>query len=137
MLYAIEQVNEYCFSLNETYVDTSTLVRSERKMFDEGAFREAWINAVVHNKWVDGIPPAVYWYDDRLEIVSYGSIPNDMTKDDFLYGKTHPVNEELKKIFLQCRIVEQTGHGVPKVVSKYGEEAYDFRNFNDNSHNSF
>lgn len=49
-----------------------------------------------------------------------------MTKDDFLSGKTHPVNEELMKIFLQCHIVEQTGHGVPKVVSKYGAEAYDF-----------
>ena len=93
LLYANEQVSEYCLSLNETYVDTSTLVRSERKMFDEGAFKEAWINAVVHNKWVEGIPPAVYWYDDRLEIVSYGTIPSGMTKDDFLSGKTHPVNE--------------------------------------------
>ena len=106
LLYAIEQVSEYCLSLNETYVDTSTMVRSERKMFDERAFREAWINAVVHNKWVEGIPPAIYWYDDRLEIVSYGTIPNGMTKDDFLSGKTHPVNEELMKIFLQCCIVE-------------------------------
>lgn len=30
------------------------------------------------------------------------------------------------KIFLQCHIVEQTGHGVPKVVNKYGAKAYDF-----------
>ena len=98
----------------------------EKKLFDEDTFREAWTNAVVHNKWVEGIPPAVYWYDDRLEIVSYGTIPNGMTKEDFLSGKTHPVNEELMKIFLQCHIVEQTGHGVPKVVRKYGAKAYDF-----------
>lgn len=81
---------------------------------------------MVHNKRVEGIPPAVYWYDDRLEIVSYGTIPNGMAKEDFLSGKTHPVNEELMKIFLQCHIVEQTGHGVPKVVRKYGAKAYDF-----------
>ena len=30
------------------------------------------------------------------------------------------------KIFLQCHIAEQTGHGVPKVVRKYGAQAYDF-----------
>ena len=53
----------------------------------------------IHNKLVEGISPAIYWYDDRLEVVSYGMIPNGMTKDDFLSGKTHPVNEELMKIF--------------------------------------
>ena len=122
----MDQVSEYCLALNETFVDTSKMVRQEKKLFDEDAFREAWTNAVVHNKWVEGIPPAVYWYDDRLEIISYGTIPSGMTKEDFLSGKTHPVNEELMKIFLQCHIVEQTGHGVPKVVRKYGAKAYDF-----------
>ncbi len=49
-----------------------------------------------------------------------------MIKEGSLAGTTHPVNEELMKIFLQCHIVEQTGHGVPKVVRKYGAKAYDF-----------
>lgn len=102
------------------------LLYQRKKLFDEDTFREAWTNAVVHNKWVEGIPPAVYWYDDRLEIVSYGTIPNGMTKEDFLSGKTHPVNEELMKIFLQCHIVEQTGHGVSTIVDKYGREAFTF-----------
>ena len=30
------------------------------------------------------------------------------------------------KISLQCHIVEQTGHGVPKIVKRYGASAYDF-----------
>lgn len=34
--------------------------------------------------------------------------------------------EELMKIFLRRHIVEQTGHGVFKVVRKYGVRAYDF-----------
>lgn len=29
-------------------------------------------------------------------------------------------------IFLQCDIVEQSGHGVPIIVSEYGENAYKF-----------
>ncbi len=98
LLYAMDQASEYCLALSKTYVDTSKMVRQEKKMFDEDAFREAWINAVVHNKWVNGIPPAIYWYDDRLEIISYGTIPKGMTKKDFLAGKTNPVNEELMKI---------------------------------------
>lgn len=30
------------------------------------------------------------------------------------------------KIFLQCGIVEHSGHGVPIVVREYGEKAYTF-----------
>lgn len=33
---------------------------------------------------------------------------------------------ELMKIFLQCGIVEHSGHGVPIVVREYGEKAYTF-----------
>ena len=49
-----------------------------------------------------------------------------MTKEEFLSGKTDPVNKDLMKIFLQCGIVEQSGHGVPIVVKQYGENAYEF-----------
>lgn len=49
-----------------------------------------------------------------------------MTKEEFLNGKSSPVNKELMQIFLQCHIVEQTGHGVPKIVKKYGPESYEF-----------
>lgn len=126
ILFGLDQVCDYCLALNETYVDTSTLVRKEKKLFDEDAFREAWINAVVHNKWVNGIPPAVYWYSDRLEIISYGKIPDGMSKKEFLEGKSNPVNKELMNLFLKCGIVEQSGHGVPKVVEKYGRNAFEF-----------
>lgn len=30
------------------------------------------------------------------------------------------------KIFLQCGIVEYSGHGVPIVIREYGEKAYTF-----------
>lgn len=61
-----------------------------------------------------------------MEIVSYGGIPKNLTKEEFLSGKTEPVNKELMKIFLQCGIVEHSGHGVPIVVKEYGEKAYSF-----------
>lgn len=53
-------------------------------------------------------------------------IPKNLTKEEFLSGKTEPVNKELMKIFLQCGIVVHSGHGVPIVVKEYGERAYSF-----------
>ena len=126
LLESLQKVINYCDALNETYIDLSVRPRKETRMFSSEAFKEAWINACVHNKWSEGTPPAVYWFDDRVEIVSYGGIPKSLTKEEFLSGKTDPVNEDLMKIFLQCGIVEQSGHGVPIVVREYGEAAYEF-----------
>ena len=126
LIESLEKVINYCDALNETFIDVSVRPRREQRLFGSEAFKEAWINACVHNKWSEELAPAVYWFEDRLEIVSYGGIPKNLTKEEFLSGKTEPVNKELMKIFLQCGIVEHSGHGVPIVVREYGEKAYSF-----------
>lgn len=126
LIESLEKVINYCDALNETFIDVSVRPRREERLFSNEAFKEAWINACVHNKWSEELAPSIYWYQDRLEIVSYGGIPKNLTKEEFLSGKTEPVNKELMKIFLQCGIVEHSGHGVPLVVKEYGEEAYTF-----------
>ena len=126
LIESLEKVINYCDALNETFIDVSVRPRKEQRLFNSEAFKEAWINACVHNKWSEELSPAVYWFDDRLEIVSYGCIPKNLTKEEFLSGKTEPVNKDLMKIFLQCGIVEHSGHGVPIVVREYGEKAYTF-----------
>ena len=126
LIHSLKQVLDYCEALNDIYVDLSVSPRREKKMFNFEAVKEAWVNACVHNRWVDGTPPAIYWFEDRMEIISYGGIPKGLTKEQFLKGKTKPVNKELMDIFLQCKVVEQSGHGVPTVVDVYGEDAYEF-----------
>ena len=44
-----------------------------------------------------------------------------------LYGASIPVNEKLSEIFLQLHISEKTGRGVPRIVEKYGVDAFEFR----------
>ena len=126
LLAAVDKVLDYCDTINDTYVDVGAGVRKEKKLFNMDAFKEAWINACVHNSWLEGTPPAVYLFDDRLEIVSIGGIPKTMTKEQFLSGESNPVNDELMRVFMACGLVEQSGHGVPLVVEEYGESAYHF-----------
>ena len=42
-------------------------------------------------------------------------------------GYSRPVNRGLFTIFMLCQIAEQSGHGIPTIVKKYGKEAFDFR----------
>ena len=126
ILQAYEDVKHYCEALNDTYIDDSTLPRRTKKMFDNEAFEEARVNALVHNDWIHGNPPSIYWYEDRMEIMSYGGLKEGLSKEDFFEGVSDPVNKELMDVFVQCDIVDRSGHGVPKVVKAYGREAFRF-----------
>lgn len=117
------------YSLNVLNIIQTNIVgknRVDTPYFDSESFREAWFNAVCHNFWVEKTPPAIYGFDDRVEIISYGLLKDGMTKDEFFAGISKPVNEEFAKIFMQLGYMEQSGKGVPTVVSKYGKEVYHF-----------
>ena len=125
MLVAVKQVLDYMEALNETVVDVGGSLRKERSLFDFSCFREAWLNACLHNRWSRQTPPAVYMFDDRIEIISVGGLPDGLTLEEFYEGKSKPVNLELQQIMVQLDYIEQTGHGVPLIVSRYGKEVFD------------
>ncbi len=124
---AMQSVESYIESLNETFIKLDgSLERKERKKFNIDAFREAWVNACIHNKWSEGVSPAVWFFEDRIEIFSNGSLPDNFSKEDFYRGISRPVNKELTDIYIKLHLIEQSGHGVPIVVKQYGEKAFEF-----------
>lgn len=126
MLIAMKQAYDFTSSFNETRVDlNSGLERKELKLFDEKCLDEAWLNACLHNRWSRNVPPAIYIFSNRIEVVSTGGLPLDYSKKEFFEGVSHPINMSLMKIMGQLDYIEQTGHGVPLIVSKYGEKAFE------------
>ena len=86
------------------------------------AVDEAIINAFVHSDW-NISEPLFCMFDGRLEILSYGGLAVDQDAEGFYSGASIPVNEVLASTFLQLRLSERSGRGVPKIVSQYGKEA--------------
>ena len=125
LLVAMKQVLDYAEAINETSVVMTGGQRVEKKLFDAACFREAWLNACLHNQWIKRTPPAVYFFEDRIEIISIGGLPEDYSLEDFYLGRSRPVNLELQQIMVQLDFIEQTGHGVPLIVSKYGRKVFD------------
>lgn len=128
ILYTLDEVLRYADVLNIIQADERNRIveRKEVALFENDAFREAMINAFVHNRWVDGNEPMISVFSDRIEILSRGTIPAGQTLEGFFAGESVPVNQKLSEIFLQLHISEKTGRGVPKVVEKYGKDAYEF-----------
>lgn len=129
ILLSLDRVLEYGEVINIIQADETNRVvsRNDVPLFDMDAFREALVNAFVHNKWIDGNAPMITIYSNRVEILSRGTIPDNQTIDDFYMGESIPVNEKLSEIFLQLHISERSGRGVPKIIESYGKNAFDFR----------
>lgn len=124
LLLSVNNVLEYMESINETKVKVGGIQRKEEKYFDFSSFKEAWLNACVHTKWAEEIPPVVYIYDDRIEIVSNGGLPSSLSKEDFYAGISKPINKKLLKIFSDLDYIDQTGHGIPLIIKNYGKNAF-------------
>ena len=122
---SMDQVLSYMEAINDTKVVLGSHQREETKLFDFAALKEAWQNACLHTKWSQYNPPAVYIFSDRIEIISTGGLTDGLSKEEFFKGISKPVNAKLQKIFGQLGYVEQTGHGIPMIISKYGMQAFE------------
>ena len=129
ILSSLDRVLEYGDVINIIQADESRriLTRKDVPLFDMNAFREAVINAFVHNKWVDGNAPMITVYSNRIEILSRGGIAPGQTKEGFYSGVSIPINQKLSDIFLQLHISERSGRGVPTIVDIYGRDIFEFR----------
>ena len=109
---------------NACLSNTTVRPRVDKYLYDIDCVDEALLNAIVHNDWTITEPQISMFYD-RIEILSHGGLPRGMTKKQFFEGISKPRNATLMRIFLSMNLVEHTGHGVPTIVEKYGEEAFE------------
>ena len=132
LLYSLDDVLRYGDLLNIPQADERDRIveRKEVPLFNQEAYREAVINAFVHNSWIDGNAPMFTGFHDRLEILSRGKLPPKQTVEGFYAGESVPVNPALSRIFIQLHITEHTGRGVPKIIQAYGPDNI---RFNENS----
>ena len=111
---------------NKTFAKITSTTRQERKMVDETALREAWINAVVHNDYSREVPPVVEIFSDRLTITSYGGLPQGLSRDNFFRCRSMPRNRELMRIFKDVGLVEHLGSGMGRILEVYDQSIFTF-----------
>lgn len=68
---------------NTVSTELTYMNRIDSPLWDEQAIHEAVINFIVHNDYSCEVPPKFEIFSDRLEITSYGSLPENMSKEEF------------------------------------------------------
>ncbi len=76
LIKATKQVLDKIEVENKTLAKITSKEREEKRLWDPVALREAIINAIVHNDYTLEVPPKFEFFDDRIEITSYGGLPH-------------------------------------------------------------
>lgn len=91
--------------------------REERWEYPEEAVREAVVNALVHRDYLlSGTDVELSVYEDRLEIVSPGRLPNAITPERIRVGCRSARNQLLKDTMRDYGYLEHMGMGVPRKI---------------------
>ena len=91
--------------------------RVERPTYPGDVIREAVVNALIHRDYLlAGTNIELSIYEDRLEIISPGKLPNGITPERMRSGTRSPRNQLLKDIMRDYGYLEHMGMGVPRKI---------------------
>lgn len=97
--------------------------------FDKRAFREAFVNALVHRDYARLGAIHVQIDDNGLSISNPGGFVDGVTLDNLLVTKPHPRNPLLADMSKRVGLSERTGRGIDRIYEgllRYGRPAPDY-----------
>lgn len=104
------------------YEEITGALREKVQKIPEEAYREAIANAIVHRAWDINAHIRVALYDERIEILSPGGLPDGMTKQEYLEGQISILrNPIIGNVFFRLHHIERFGTGVKRINSAYFE----------------
>lgn len=92
------------------------LQRTETYEIPIPAIREALINAIIHRDYSNfGRDIKLGIYDDCVNIVSPGGLPNGITLEEALQGRSEIRNKVIARVFRELGYIEQWGSGIARI----------------------
>ena len=113
-----EAVNIYQRYYQYEMIDSA--YRKKVEQIPEKAFREAIANALVHRDWDIVSSIKVSMFNDRIEIISPGTLPSQVKEKDYLSGNVSFLkNPIIGNIFFRLHIIENFGTGITRIKKSY------------------
>ena len=111
----LEQYSD-AISTFERYYEYEEIVGAERvtkEKISKEAFRESVANAIVHRLWDINANIKIVMSNDKIEIISPGSLPPGMSEDEYMRGYVSVLrNPIIANIFYRLGIIEKFGTGI-------------------------
>lgn len=86
----------------------------------EEAFRETIANAIVHRSWDISNNIKVAFYDDKIEVISPGTLPSDLSEKEYLNNTISSLkNPIIANVFFRLKYIEKFGTGIKRIIESY------------------
>jgi ATP-dependent DNA helicase RecG len=97
-------------------LDDSHIRRTRFWDYPPEVIRELIVNACIHRDWTNANTNRVEIYSDRMEITSYGGLPNTMTLEKVKAGQQYPRNPILTRFARDYGYMDDRGMGIRRKV---------------------
>lgn len=105
-----------------SYEEIKGARRERIETIPEKAFREAVINALLHRTWDIKAHVRIAMFDDKIEIMSPGSLPRGLTEKEYLDGQVSVLrNPILGNVLFRLHLIERFGTGVKRINEEYSK----------------
>lgn len=102
------------------YEEIEGFNRIQKELIPKEAFRESLANAIVHRVWDVNSNIQIYMYEDRIEVISPGGLPEGISKEEYLFGNISVLrNPIIAGIFYRLNIIERFGTGIMRINNEY------------------
>ena len=92
------------------------LKREDQVTYPDKVFRELIVNACIHRNYsIFGSRIRIFMFDDRIEFMSPGKLPNTVTTDKLKSGVSYAVNPVIVKFMENLKYIDKLGRGLPMV----------------------
>lgn len=117
------QVDTTLSVIKNNLLQPSSIVGAKRVdtrfIYNDSVFRELLVNACVHRNYaISGSRIRVFLFNDRIEFISPGKLPNTVTIEKLRAGVSYAVNPVIVKFMENLRYIDKLGRGIPMVCKE-------------------
>ena len=107
--------------LNQKQMIFSGLMQNEQRSYPMDALREGLMNAVLHRDYRFKDSTLINVYEDRVEFVTLGGLPDGITINDLNLGISVLRNPSLAQVFAELQMLGGFGTGIRAIRDAYAE----------------
>ncbi|EIM63598.1 LOW QUALITY PROTEIN: putative transcriptional regulator with HTH domain [Desulfobacter postgatei 2ac9] len=114
------QIDTALSVLKHNIMEASKIEKAKRVIqstrYPDKVFRELLVNACVHRNYaIHGSRIRILHFDDRIEFISPGRLPNTVTIEKLKSGVSYAVNPVIVKFMENLRYIDKLDRGIPMV----------------------
>lgn len=102
----------YPFITEESDTIDKNFRRPLKRYYPWNAIRELILNALAHRDWTRNVDIEICRYNDRLEVISPGALPNSMTVEKIIAGRRTARNFIIMEVLRDYQYVDSRGMGI-------------------------